>query len=492
MLLGRHTLHLLQNELIALRITLSDTITSIYALREKIRADAAELFVLPEKAFFSPEDIKQIESINKEAQAKTGCDKINELAAVFEQADTLSATIFADGIKGLQTELLDEMRTLLIQAIKDMLNAFYFSKVGQPAVSQLLEAFLIRNPSLSSLIHATQISYKSETNRTELVFSDALDQMAFPQLIQRANEVMWAVEKTGVKNCHLILVELHNQSVVDRKFGDYLRCERWIMTGGYYWLTLVPQTKNFVENELASQETDNKFYNDMIELKKLADEKMAVAKSNLNVDIALERRITALKVKLIKEARATATVYEHQKKIFKIQPAISDAHVPDDDKPDSALPENDHASESLAESKKMPLIDQLFELLQAALMDAAIENKWGKPVWLAFWNLYTIQVRGVCYLVPRGIYQARMALNKLEEEKPSPTKTDIVQKICAHLRDEGKDQIAFYGAATQFLEGENLVIDEEKIAALRQIIKKEMSIHLQGNLDFNVRVLSPR
>lgn len=498
MLLGRNTLQNLQKDLIELRINLSDTITSIYSLREKIREQAAELSTLPEKIYFSHEDKVQIANLKTEAESKSGLDKVHELTEVFKQADMLSETIFADGVKGLQTELLENLRNLMMQAVKDMLNAFYFSKLSEPTVGKIIDEFLLRNPQFSHLIHAKRIYFNSEMNRTEFLFTEALSQMSFSRLIQCANEVMWAIEKAGVRNGQETLVQLHDIAVIDGKFGDYLRCERWLMSGGYFWLTIVPQTKNFVENELASQETEDKYYSMLADLKKMADEKMAVAKSNLNVDITLEKKITELRVKLIKEARAAATIYEHQKKLYKSQPVVCDAEnicpSQEDGNPSSVNPclrVNDEESKPSIEVKQIPLIDQLLALLEAVLMDSAIEKYWGKPVWFSVWSNMLL-VGGKYYQVPPCIYRARMELNQYEEQKQTLSKIDFVQKICAHLRNDEKDQLSFYGAINQFFDGENFIIDEEKIMALRQVIKKEMAIHLQDNLDFNLRTLSPR
>jgi len=477
MLLRSATLKDLQDNLIELRITLSDFITRVYILREKIQADAAELYELPHKKFFSRADIEKIKNINSEAQQTSGLEKSKELIESFEQVDMLSAAIFADGIIGLQTVILDNLTILLIKAIQEMLNSFYFKLGNHISVHKKVDAFFLKNPTLSKLVNPKKIYFNADTKRTELSFSDALTQMPLPNLIQCANDVMWAVKKAGVRHCQRVLTRLHNLSVIDGQFGDYLRCERWIRSGGYYWLTVRPQTKTFVEEKLASQEIEGfaKYCDAFSDLKLSAEKKMAFAKSNLNVDIILEAKITELKATLIQETEAAALLSQYASRPprhpARALSAGSSAFFP----PLSP------------ESKSPDLLDELHQLLQIILADATVEKFWCK-VTSSFWAP-KVKIGKTNYPVPTGILLAR------EKLKLSTNKWDAAKNICLIMRgrmtNPPRRTTPLYSAVSDFLEQDNLVITQNKLDALRALIQEEMSDKLKGNPAFELIARAP-
>lgn len=477
MLLRSATLKDLQDDLIELRITLSDFITRVYTLREKIQADAAELYELPNKKFFSRIDIEKIKNINSEAQQTTGLEKSKELIESFEQVDMLSAVIFADGVIGLQTVILDNLRILLIQAIQEMLNDFYFKLGNNISVHKKVDAFFLKNPLLFKLVNPQKIYFNCDTKRTELFFSDALTQMPLPHLIQCANDVMWAVKKSGVRHCQRALTRLHNLSVIDGQFGDYLRCERWIRLGGYYWLTVRPQTKKFVEEKLASQEIEGfaKYCDAFSDLKISAEKKMAFAKSNLNVDLILEAKITELRNTLIQETEAAALLDQYTSRPSR--------------HPARALSAGSSAffPAPSPESKSPDLLDQFHQLLQIILADSTVENFWGK-VTNSFWAP-KVKIGKTNYPAPTGIILAR------EKLKLSTDKWDAAKNICLIMRgrmtNPPRRTTPFYSAISDFLEQDNLVITQNKLDTLRALIQKEMSDKLKNSPAYELIVSTP-
>lgn len=484
MLLGRETLKHLKNDLADLRKTLSDKITEIYLLRESIRKEALELYSLQYSNFYTETDLEKINNINNEVNKQTGLDKSRELSVLFEQVDATSESIFSDGVIEWQADLLDELRSLLIQVIQNMLNHFYFNLPGKKSVHEQITAFLNTYPDFSKLFEPKKIFFNSDKDRTELSFSDALIKMPLHELIYYTNQVMQAIEKMGVKNCHLELEKCCDECVGDKKFSDYFGCEKWWRSGGYHWLVVAPSVKDLFDIELKFQEIEgfSKVVNTVSDLKHRVTEQLAIEKSNMEIDLALKKKVEDLKNVLIKVTYAMSQMHVNkmfsQSSLFKVKKFSRPLVSPVEKKEE--LP----VITQPVEIKQPDLNDQLIQLFETLLKDDSIKKFWKRTVYDT-WSLYNevIRIDNISYSVPTGIFLARQEWDKLSitERARVPAKIDLIKNICTVIQSRINNTkkatliTPLYQAISQMLEEDKLVITEEKIAALRGVMRKIMS-----------------
>lgn len=526
MLLGRETKRKLQRDLTELRTTLSERITAIYTVREQIRIDAENLLELKEfkeaEEFLSPNFIEKLEAdprileIKEEANRASGLEKTEELTQLFIQADEMSATIFADGMLVLHAKLLDGLKSLLIQGIKDILNNYYFIKYAESnqkilnilikaeskpsvwlggflvnntdelkqisihikEVKQQIEALFALNQKIPELLHPKIICFNDQANRAELYFSKVFETMSLPDLITCANEAMWATAQMGYYNSHEVLSGLHEKRVGDKSFFDYLRCEKWSTGYGYYYLTTVPEAKNLLEKELTRQEREE-FQKYRMAVNQLQDSAAAAlrrAESNLHVAESLQVRVNQLRAEIISEISSEVLVNKHEGKRFPKREKIIPVEVPLMPLVESPVAE---CKQPALEAEPTPvkpvemaqdeLVNQLLAILQSVLSNENIVHCWSKLVWQTgpFWN-WRIAVDGVKYAVPTGISYARAELDKLSQDELN--KVQVVTKVCQALKNRmiigAKFSNTLYSAVAEFVDGEKLLITEAKLKSL--------------------------
>jgi len=527
MLSGQEIRHQLRKELIEIKTALSTKLDAVDAQRKKISSEAAKLDKIEElaefKQYLSPVQMSKIAEdhriANLQAMVKKACenDTGEALAGLLFQVNTQTITIFSDETLKLHTQLLDSLRSLIIQAIKETLNNFYFEKVFKRdeliskmiqraddrfkyfdqynakdkfviqalspeapetekifsyivRVKQEVEEFFLKNK-ISNLLNYRAIYFNDQASRIELSFSDELNRMPLPCLIQSANEVMWATEKAGLKKSYALFTELHNKPVGDKSFESYLKCEQWRIWGGYYWLTTVSQAKNLVEEKLTSQESAGfaEHRQAVSELRQSSNEKIATAESELAKCRDLESKIISLKESLINDARALATVNQHQNRVFTHVEEV-EAQAQQKVSPVDEFKKPENVAHDLTEAE---LHEKLLGCLKFVLSDNSVKYCWSQQVKVTWgWN-----ERVASYAVPTAIFRARTELDK------SPVN---LANVCQQFKERIASGTApiqtptqnVYRAFAAFLEGENLVVTNEKLLELKKVL-------LDSKLNFN-------
>lgn len=323
MLVGRTLLDKLQKNLEETRDGLSKEATAAYEFIKKMGLAVVEL--QEEKIFdefkelFSPEYTRtmqaEIDEISSEFKQISELVSNNELIMLLQKADDLTVKI------ALQADLLEELRLLVIQGIKDTLNQYYFilreqsnkefkkltDSVSAPSMRKIgeLEQNALRKITslldyykISHILAANKIIKNPSADKYELCFSDVLIQMPLTEmdLISCASKVI------NVTKNPASFEKLYDKPVGDNQtFQTYFRCE-WSIISGYY-LSVVPAEKKLIEGKLISDKT-------VRQLEDSKKEKSVLVEAHLK-NVVMPRvkicqsRLDLFQAKLFKERNST-------------------------------------------------------------------------------------------------------------------------------------------------------------------------------------------
>jgi len=147
-------------------------------------------------------------------------------------------------------------------------------------------------------------------------------------------------------------------------------------------------------------------------------------------------------------------------------------------------------------AKEEELLNQLLEILKIVFSDENIPF-WNKQVSIpggiraymdgARLKYSSIGASPVWLAVPRGIYGARIELDKLDNYLSN--KTEIVKNVCLKIKARLDEYVVYgrqkpttelYPMISNFLEDGKLVVTETKLDYLRFVIEQEMFENLQG------------
>lgn len=133
------------------------------------------------------------------------------------------------------------------------------------------------------------------------------------------------------------------------------------------------------------------------------------------------------------------------------------------------------ANQVLSQSEAK-MIDQLYRILDGALNDDNIRTFWSRQVGGKMSAIDASKVNN--FSVPRGIYNARIELNKLNEE--GSNKAEVVRMACLRMQerldenDKEKPTAALYLAIDNLLNENGLALTAEKLSDLMLVLVHEM------------------
>lgn len=134
--------------------------------------------------------------------------------------------------------------------------------------------------------------------------------------------------------------------------------------------------------------------------------------------------------------------------------------------------------------KEAEMVDRLFSILSVILNDENIRTFWRRQVAN---SPVTDGSKVNNFSVPRGIYKARLELNKLNED--GSNKLEVLKWACLRMlerlseNDNEKPTTALYSAIGNFLNGNYLAITEDKLNRLITILEQEMFGSLSKSLE---------
>jgi hypothetical protein len=338
-LTGREALLKFLEDIEILRKDLSREATAAYRDIRQVSETLAELqetkTVEEFKELFSPEHFKtvqeEIDEVNREFKHISDLANNNESIKFLQETDDLTVAIT------LQTDLLEELRPLIVQGIKDTLNHHYFllHKESNKKVTKRLESEAIEMKELGKMEQdslqkiISLLEYYNITNVltsspkkimqndtvVELCFSDVLDQKSLTDLILCANNVMRAT------NCGILMEKLHTIPVgLEKKFQDYA-CYQWSLIWGH---SLLPsnELKNMMECKSIPA-------GGLKTLQAVAKEKSAATGKNLQEVLSpaiqtCQENVGRLKNKLTQQRQAAADVLKKlQENLDKLNANVS-------------------------------------------------------------------------------------------------------------------------------------------------------------------------
>ncbi len=276
-MLRQQELQQLQSSLQELRRELSQGASSAFEILEEAQKTAAslDLKALDELApFLSPAYLKDLRSREvvqdlRDRAARMGVSDNGELHALLGDVTNLSSQL-ENQTKNFPSDELDkayeDLRKLLIKGIKEAIARVYRdakikcekaqenlpqSPKGKAKFLELeqqprkaIEKF--NGPDFAKILE--NCLTKFEGNVSEPAFSKSLENLSLADLVPLAKNVVYDTQQ------HSAFVELHESPVGENTtFQTYFKCEKWLRTGGYFYLEPTPEGTAFL-NKVSQHE----------------------------------------------------------------------------------------------------------------------------------------------------------------------------------------------------------------------------------------------